>query len=109
MPRWPGPVGHGTAALRETAPPRPVLTATKIEHKIALRTVENADITRTECRVPETDRLQRAGGFRGGPAAPPPHPPRRRLDRHVAPHRRTVIRLRAEHLPSGAIPKPVGP
>jgi glutaryl-CoA dehydrogenase len=42
----------------------PGFTATKIEHKIALRTVENADITLTECRVPETDRLQRAGGFR---------------------------------------------
>jgi glutaryl-CoA dehydrogenase len=42
----------------------PGFTATKIEHKIALRTVENADITLTDCRVPETDRLQRAGGFR---------------------------------------------
>ena len=42
----------------------PGFTATKIEHKIALRTVENADITLTDCRVPEADRLQRAGGFR---------------------------------------------
>jgi glutaryl-CoA dehydrogenase len=42
----------------------PGFTATKIEHKIALRTVENADITLTDCRVPETGRLQRAGGFR---------------------------------------------
>jgi glutaryl-CoA dehydrogenase len=42
----------------------PGFAATKIEHKIALRTVENADITLTDCRVPETDRLQRAGGFR---------------------------------------------
>jgi glutaryl-CoA dehydrogenase len=42
----------------------PGFTATKIEHKIALRTVENADITLTDCRVPEDNRLQRAGGFR---------------------------------------------
>jgi glutaryl-CoA dehydrogenase len=42
----------------------PGFTATKIEHKIALRTVENADIVLTDCRVPEDNRLQRAGGFR---------------------------------------------
>jgi glutaryl-CoA dehydrogenase len=42
----------------------PGFTATKIEHKIALRTVENADITLAGCRVPETNRLQRANGFR---------------------------------------------
>jgi glutaryl-CoA dehydrogenase len=42
----------------------PGFTATKIEHKIALRTVENADITLTDCRVPEANRLQRANGFR---------------------------------------------
>ena len=42
----------------------PGFTATKIEHKIALRTVENADITLVDCRVPEAGRLQRAGGFR---------------------------------------------
>jgi glutaryl-CoA dehydrogenase len=42
----------------------PGFTATKIEHKIALRTVENADVTLTDCRVPEADRLQRANGFR---------------------------------------------
>ncbi|HEY0537453.1 MAG TPA: acyl-CoA dehydrogenase family protein [Actinoallomurus sp.] len=39
-------------------------TATKIEHKIALRTVQNADIALTDCRVPEANRLQNAGGFR---------------------------------------------
>jgi glutaryl-CoA dehydrogenase len=42
----------------------PGFTATKIEHKIALRTVENADVTLTDCRVPEANRLQRADGFR---------------------------------------------
>jgi glutaryl-CoA dehydrogenase len=42
----------------------PGFTATRIEHKIALRTVQNADITLTDCRVPEANRLQRAGGFR---------------------------------------------
>ncbi|MFD7989906.1 acyl-CoA dehydrogenase family protein [Kitasatospora indigofera] len=38
--------------------------ATRIENKIALRTVENADIVLTDCRVPERDRLQLAEGFR---------------------------------------------
>lgn len=38
--------------------------ATKIEKKLALRTVQNADITLTECRVPETNRLQGATSFR---------------------------------------------
>lgn len=37
---------------------------TKIEGKIALRAVENADITLDECRVPEANRLQRADTFR---------------------------------------------
>ncbi|MCK2238472.1 MULTISPECIES: acyl-CoA dehydrogenase family protein [unclassified Crossiella] len=42
----------------------PGFTATRIEHKVALRTVQNADITLTDCRVPEANRLQRATGFR---------------------------------------------
>jgi len=42
----------------------PGLVATKIEHKMALRTVQNADITLTDCRVPEANRLQNAHGFR---------------------------------------------
>ncbi len=42
----------------------PGFTATRIEHKIALRTVENADISLDGCRVPEANRLQRANGFR---------------------------------------------
>jgi glutaryl-CoA dehydrogenase len=42
----------------------PGMTATAIEHKIALRTVQNADIVYRDCRVPEADRLQEANGFR---------------------------------------------
>lgn len=38
--------------------------ATKIEDKIALRTVQNADITLTDVRVPEADRLQNANSFK---------------------------------------------
>lgn len=39
-------------------------TATKIEDKIALRSVQNADITLEDVRVPESRRLQRADSFR---------------------------------------------
>jgi glutaryl-CoA dehydrogenase len=42
----------------------PGFTATKIENKIALRIVQNADITFTDCVVPETDRLQRGNSFK---------------------------------------------
>lgn len=42
----------------------PGFTATKIEGKIALRTVQNADIVLDGVRVPESDRLQRIDGFR---------------------------------------------
>ncbi|MFD6415685.1 acyl-CoA dehydrogenase family protein [Streptomyces sp. NPDC060194] len=42
----------------------PGFSATLIENKIALRTVENADIVLTDCRVPEANRLQEAHGFR---------------------------------------------
>ncbi|MFC7343291.1 acyl-CoA dehydrogenase family protein [Saccharopolyspora griseoalba] len=38
--------------------------ATKIEGKIALRTVQNADIVLTDVRVPEADRLQNVNSFR---------------------------------------------
>jgi glutaryl-CoA dehydrogenase len=41
----------------------PGMTTTKIEHKIALRTVQNADIVLRDCRVPESDRLQNATSF----------------------------------------------
>ncbi|MFC4061230.1 acyl-CoA dehydrogenase family protein [Planomonospora corallina] len=42
----------------------PGFSATRIENKIALRTVQNADITLTNCLVPETNRLQGANTFR---------------------------------------------
>ncbi|GAA2708950.1 acyl-CoA dehydrogenase family protein [Actinoplanes palleronii] len=42
----------------------PGLTATKIENKIALRIVQNADIELVDVRVPETDRLQNANSFK---------------------------------------------
>ncbi|RJQ80342.1 acyl-CoA dehydrogenase [Pseudonocardiaceae bacterium YIM PH 21723] len=42
----------------------PGFTATKIQGKIALRIVENAEITLTDVRVPEADRLQNIDSFR---------------------------------------------
>ncbi|WP_082944675.1 acyl-CoA dehydrogenase family protein [Mycobacterium sp. 852013-50091_SCH5140682] len=42
----------------------PGFTATKIENKIALRIVQNADIVLTDCRVPEANRLQNANSFK---------------------------------------------
>jgi glutaryl-CoA dehydrogenase len=42
----------------------PGFTATKIERKIALRSVQNADIVLEDCRVPEASRLQNANSFR---------------------------------------------
>ncbi|MEV4352543.1 acyl-CoA dehydrogenase family protein [Actinoplanes sp. NPDC049596] len=50
----------GFVVPRET----PGLTATKIENKIALRTVQNADIVLEGVRVPEADRLQNANSFK---------------------------------------------
>jgi glutaryl-CoA dehydrogenase len=42
----------------------PGFRATKMEGKLALRTVQNADIVLTECRVPEADRLAHANSFK---------------------------------------------
>lgn len=42
----------------------PGMTTAKIENKIALRSVQNADVTFTGCRVPEADRLQEAHSFK---------------------------------------------
>jgi glutaryl-CoA dehydrogenase len=42
----------------------PGFTATKIEGKIALRIVQNADILLEDCRVPERNRLQNANTFK---------------------------------------------
>ncbi len=41
----------------------PGMTTSKIENKVSLRTVQNADIVLTGCRVPEADRLQEAHTF----------------------------------------------
>ena len=42
----------------------PGFKAEKLEDKMALRTVQNALITLTDCRVPESDRLQNANSFK---------------------------------------------
>ena len=42
----------------------PGFKAEKIENKMALRVVQNALITMQDCRVPESDRLQRANSFK---------------------------------------------
>ncbi|HWE12944.1 MAG TPA: acyl-CoA dehydrogenase family protein [Solirubrobacteraceae bacterium] len=42
----------------------PGFSATKIEHKMALRIVQNADIVLEDCRVPEANRLQNAHSFK---------------------------------------------
>lgn len=42
----------------------PGFKAEKIKGKMALRTVENALITLTDCQIPESDRLQKADSFR---------------------------------------------
>jgi glutaryl-CoA dehydrogenase len=42
----------------------PGFSATKIEGKMALRIVQNADIVLDDCRVPEADRLQDANSFK---------------------------------------------
>ncbi|QQX78162.1 MULTISPECIES: acyl-CoA dehydrogenase family protein [Aequorivita] len=42
----------------------PGFKAEKIENKMALRTVQNALITMTDCRIPESDRLQKCDSFK---------------------------------------------
>src|SRR6195952_4544967 len=44
----------------------PGFTATKMEHKIALRAVQNADIVLEDVVVPESNRLQAANTFMDG-------------------------------------------
>ena len=46
------------------SPDNPGYTATKMEGKLALRSVQNADIVLDGCRVPEADRLQGANSFK---------------------------------------------
>lgn len=61
---WARSVDDGTVLGFVVEKGTPGFTATKIEHKIALRTVQNADITLADCRVPEANRLTNARGFR---------------------------------------------
>lgn len=42
----------------------PGFKAEKMQNKMALRTVQNALITMTDCRVPESDRLQKCDSFK---------------------------------------------
>ncbi|HEA30444.1 MAG TPA: acyl-CoA dehydrogenase [Leeuwenhoekiella sp.] len=42
----------------------PGFKAEKMQNKMALRTVQNALITMTDCRIPEADRLQHANSFK---------------------------------------------
>jgi glutaryl-CoA dehydrogenase len=42
----------------------PGFSVAKIENKMALRVVQNGHITLTDCRVPESDRLQNANSFK---------------------------------------------
>jgi glutaryl-CoA dehydrogenase len=42
----------------------PGFSATKIEDKFALRTVQNADLTFTDCRIPAADKLEGGNSFR---------------------------------------------
>jgi len=42
----------------------PGFKAEKMENKMALRTVQNAIITMTDCRIPESDRLQKCDSFK---------------------------------------------
>ena len=42
----------------------PGFSVTKIEHKIALKVVQNGHITLSDCRVPEANRLQAGNSFR---------------------------------------------
>jgi glutaryl-CoA dehydrogenase len=42
----------------------PGFAAEKMQHKMALRVVQNADITLTDCRVPDENRLEKAASFK---------------------------------------------
>ena len=97
----------------------PGFQATKIHDKMALRTVQNAEITLSDCRVPESKRLEKANSFkdtRGGAAR---HCPcrrglasgglcARRLRAHGAVHPGTSA-VRAPHRLVSDGPRSVGP
>jgi glutaryl-CoA dehydrogenase len=61
---WARDLGDGQVKGFVVGKDTPGFVATKIENKIALRIVQNADIALTDCVVPETDRLQQANTFK---------------------------------------------
>jgi len=61
---WARDVGTGQVLGFLVEKDTPGFIATKIENKIALRIVQNADIVLDGCRVPEANRLQNANSFK---------------------------------------------
>jgi glutaryl-CoA dehydrogenase len=61
---WARDLGDGQVKGFVVGKDTPGFRATKIENKIALRIVQNADITLTDCVVPEADRLQNGNTFK---------------------------------------------
>jgi glutaryl-CoA dehydrogenase len=61
---WARDVGDGNVKGFLVDRDTPGFTATKIEDKMALRIVQNAEITLLDCRVPEAKRLANASSFK---------------------------------------------
>ena len=61
---WARDVADGSVKGFVVQKDNPGFTATKMEGKLALRSVQNADIVLDGCRVPESDRLQGANSFK---------------------------------------------
>ena len=61
---WARDVADGSVKGFVVQQDNPGFTATKMEGKLALRSVQNADIVLDGCRVPESDRLQGANSFK---------------------------------------------
>jgi glutaryl-CoA dehydrogenase len=61
---WARDVADGSVKGFVVQKENPGFSATKMEGKLALRSVQNADIVLTGCRVPEADRLQGANTFK---------------------------------------------
>ena len=61
---WARDVADGQVKGFVVGQDNPGFTATKMEGKLALRTVQNADIVLQGCRVPESDRLAGANSFK---------------------------------------------
>jgi len=61
---WARDVADGSVKGFVVQKDNPGFTATKMEGKLALRSVQNADIVLDGCRIPESDRLQGADSFK---------------------------------------------